>query len=38
VLARDRFYESPFRPKTYRVHFHSQVLDKFPPKTTVMKL
>jgi hypothetical protein len=26
------FYETPFRPKTFRINFHSQILDKFRNK------
>jgi hypothetical protein len=34
LVARDRFYETPFRPKYFRINFHPQSLDKFPPKRT----
>jgi hypothetical protein len=30
--VRDRFYETPFRPKHFRIHFHPQILDFFPPR------
>jgi hypothetical protein len=29
---RDRFYKISFRPKTYWINFHPQIVDKFPPK------
>jgi hypothetical protein len=28
--ARDRFNETPFRSKTFRINFHPYILDKFP--------
>jgi hypothetical protein len=31
-LARDRFYKALFWPKTFRMNFHAQILDKSPPK------
>jgi hypothetical protein len=30
--CRDRFYETPFRPKTIRINYHPQISDKFLPK------
>jgi hypothetical protein len=33
-LTWNRFYESPFRPKTFRTKFLLQILDNFPPETT----
>jgi hypothetical protein len=35
--TRDRFYKTPFPPKTCRIKFHPKTLDKFPLKTTHMK-
>jgi tellurite resistance-related uncharacterized protein len=31
-VTRDQFYETPFRPKTFRTNFHPQMLDKKPSK------
>jgi hypothetical protein len=31
-VYRDRFYKTPFRPKTFRINFRPLMLDKFPPK------
>jgi hypothetical protein len=30
--ARDRFYKTPFRPKTFRINFHPQILEKVSPR------
>jgi hypothetical protein len=27
---RDQFYTTPFRPETFRINFHNEILDKFP--------
>jgi hypothetical protein len=35
--ARDRFYETPLRPKTLRINFETQILDMFPTKNTTFK-
>jgi hypothetical protein len=34
-LFRDRFYETPFRPKTFPLNFQPQILDKFPPESNI---
>jgi hypothetical protein len=26
------FYKTLFRPKSFRINFHPQIFDKFPPK------
>jgi pyrroline-5-carboxylate reductase len=30
--CRDRFNETSFRQKTFWIHFHPQISDKFPPQ------
>jgi hypothetical protein len=30
--AWDRFYKTPFRPKTFQINFNTQIWDTFPPK------
>jgi hypothetical protein len=37
-FARDRFYKTPFRAKTFRTNFHPQSSNKFHPKTTNVNL
>jgi hypothetical protein len=32
IVIWDRFYETPFVPKTFRINFNTHILDKFPPK------
>jgi hypothetical protein len=32
VTLRDRFYKTPFRPKTFWIKFHPSILDKVPSK------
>jgi MFS family permease len=34
---RDRFDETPFRPKTFRINFLPQILDKVQPKNNINK-
>jgi hypothetical protein len=36
-IDEDRFYEYPFRTKTFRINFQPQVLDKFTPKNNRYK-
>jgi hypothetical protein len=33
--SRDRFYKTQFRPKTFLINFHPQILDKFKPKNNI---
>jgi hypothetical protein len=37
-LFRDRFYKAPFRPITFRINFHSHMLDKFQPQKQHIKI
>jgi hypothetical protein len=38
AASRDRFYETPFRPKTFRLNFRPQIPDQLPAQNSVNDL